>query len=160
MPSRKSASQRRGYQVASRRSASVTRPRLHRRAGLLGPLSGGVGSLLLGLGAVIVFGLVAAVGAFAADLPAADDLATFPVPLTTRIYDRTGEHLLYSLEDERRDLVLLSGVPEKLQQATIAIEDRTFWTNPGVDVAGILRALGANAKSGAITQGGSTITQQ
>src|SRR5438445_7891030 len=100
MPSRRGATQRRGYQVASRRSASVTHPAPRRRAGLLGPLSGGIGSLLLGLGAVIAFAAVATIGALAADLPAANDLATFPVPLTTRIYDRTGEHLLYSLEDE------------------------------------------------------------
>jgi hypothetical protein len=35
-------------------------------------------------------------GYFSADLPAAHDLATVPVPLTTHIYDRTGEHLLYT----------------------------------------------------------------
>ena len=117
-------------------------------------------TLLLALGGTMAFAAFAAVAALAADLPSADDLATFPVPLTTRIYDRSGEHLLYTLEDERRELVGLSSVPELLQQATVAIEDRSFWTNPGVDVGGILRAFGANARSGGITQGGSTITQQ
>ncbi len=117
-------------------------------------------AVLLGLGGTVAFAALAAVSALAVDLPSAHELATFPVPLTTRIYDRSGEHLLYSLEDERRELVALSDVPEVLQQATIAIEDRSFWTNPGVDVGGILRAFTANARSGAITQGGSTITQQ
>jgi membrane peptidoglycan carboxypeptidase len=126
----------------------------------LGPLAGSVTTVLVGLGATLAFALLATFAALAADLPAAHDLATFPVPLTTRIYDRSGEHLLYTLEDERRDLVSLAAVPERLQQATIAIEDRSFWSNPGIDVGGILRALTANAKSGSISQGGSTITQQ
>lgn len=107
-----------------------------------------------GVAAAAVFGY------FAADLPAAHDLATVPLSLTTRIYDRSGEHLLYTLEDERRELVGLDSVPKMMQDATIAIEDKTFWTNPGIDIGGIIRAINANAESGTISQGGSTITQQ
>src|SRR3954470_3399274 len=158
MPFRKGATHRHGYQIASRRSAGPAR---HTgRASRLGPLSGGIASVLLGVCATLGLGAIATIAVFAADLPAAHDLATFPVPLTTRIYDRSGEHLLYSLEDERRELVPLVSIPEKLQQATVAIEDRSFWTNPGIDVGGILRAFTANARSGGIAQGGSTITQQ
>src|SRR6266566_5081954 len=76
------------------------------------------------------------VGYFASDLPAASDLATVPIPLTTHIYDRSGEHLLYTLSDERRDLISIDAVPKRMQDATIAIEDKSFWTNPGVDVGG------------------------
>src|SRR4029079_15625020 len=94
------------------------------------------------------------------DLPSAQDLVNVPVPQTTKIYDRSGEHLLYTLEDERREVVSLDAVPQKMQEATIAIEDKSFWTNPVVDVGGIIRALNANASSGTISQGGSTITQQ
>src|SRR5207249_7380472 len=57
-------------------------------------------------------------------------------------------------------LISLDAVPGQMQQATISIEDKTFWTNPGVDVAGIIRAVQVNSASGRITQGGSTITQQ
>jgi len=158
MPFLKGATHRHGYQIASRRLGGAA----HRSgaAQRLGPLAGGLSSAVLGIGAVIGFVLLATIAAIAADLPAAHDLATFPVPLTTRIYDRSGEHLLYTLEDERRDLIPLTSVPEKIQQATVAIEDRTFWTNPGIDVGGIVRAFTANAKSGSISQGGSTITQQ
>src|SRR5207302_2614215 len=99
-------------------------------------------------------------GYFASDLPSASDLATVPVPLTTHIYDRSGQHLLYTLSDERRDLISIDAVPKRMQDATIAIEDKTFWTNPGVDVGGIIRAIQVNSASGRITQGGSTITQQ
>ena len=113
--------------------------------------------------AMLAMGGVAAAavwGYFSADLPAAHDLATIPVPLTTKIYDRSGERLLYTLEDERRELISLKEVPEKMQAATTAIEDKTFWTNPGIDIGGIIRAVNANVAKGGIAQGGSTITQQ
>ena len=150
---RRGATRRRGYRV-------VMRGRADSRALRLGLFSNGVSSILLMLGVTVGFALVATVGALAAEMPAAQDLSRVPIPLTTKIYDRSGEHLLYTLEDQRRELVPLSSVPALLQQATVAIEDRSFWSNPGIDIGGILRAVTANAKSGGITQGGSTITQQ
>jgi membrane peptidoglycan carboxypeptidase len=137
--------------------------RLSRRPGggrRLGPLAGGISAFFLAMLAMGGVAAAAVFGYFAADLPAAHDLATIPIPLTTKIYDRSGEHLLYTLEDERRELVGLEAVPLKMQQATIAIEDKSFWTNPGIDFGGIIRAFNANAASGTISQGGSTITQQ
>ena len=160
MPFKKGALGRRGYQVAAGRAAGTKRHQPRPATLRIGPLSGSLASLVLGIGAVIAFGILATIASLAAELPAAHDLATFPVPLTTRIYDRSGEHLLYTLEEERRDLVPLSAIPKQLQNATIAIEDRSFWTNPGVDVGGIVRAFTANARAGGIAQGGSTITQQ
>ena len=47
-----------------------------------------------------------------------------------------------------------------MQAAVIAAEDRTFYSNRGIDIRGIIRAARDNAQSGAITGGGSTITQQ
>ena len=126
----------------------------------LGPLAGGLAALVLAMVAMGGVAAAAVIGYFAADLPAAHDLATVPVPLSTHIYDRTGEHLLYTLEDERRELVSLANVPDTMQQATVSIEDKSFWTNPGVDFGGIIRAFNANYAKGRITQGGSTITQQ
>ncbi len=137
--------------------------RLSRRPGSgqrLGPLAGGISAFFLAMLAMGGVAAAAVFGYFAADLPAAHDLATIPIPLTTKIYDRSGEHLLYTLEDERRELVGLDAVPQQMQNATIAIEDKSFWTNPGVDIGGIVRAMNANASSGTISQGGSTITQQ
>ncbi|HEV8670916.1 MAG TPA: transglycosylase domain-containing protein [Candidatus Limnocylindria bacterium] len=137
--------------------------RLSRRPGAgqrLGPLAGGLSAFVLAMLALGGVAAAAVFGYFAADLPAAHDLATIPIPLTTKIYDRSGEHLLYTLEEERRELVGLDAVPQKMQDATIAIEDKTFWTNPGIDIGGIVRAMNANAASGTISQGGSTITQQ
>jgi membrane peptidoglycan carboxypeptidase len=126
----------------------------------LGPLAGGISAFFLAMLAMGGVAAAAVFGYFAADLPSAQDLVNVPVPLTTKIWDRAGEHLLYTLEDERRELVGLDAVPQKMQEATIAIEDKSFWTNPGVDIGGIVRAMNANASSGTISQGGSTITQQ
>src|SRR3989475_362388 len=148
----------RSYRFPQRKGGRLSRrPAAGQR---LGPLAGGISAFFLAMLAMGGVAVAAVFGYFAADLPAAHDLATIPIPLTTKIYDRSGEHPLYTVEDERRELVSLDAVPQKMQDATIAIEDKSFWTNPGVDIGGIVRAMNANAASGTISQGGSTITQQ
>ena len=81
---------------------------------------------------------------------------------TTKIYDRSGKTLLYEVIDPRagdRQWIELQDIPEICQDATIAIEDRTFRTNPGFDLVGIGRAFVSNLR-GLQVQGGSSITQQ
>ena len=51
-------------------------------------------------------------------------------------------------------------VPQRLTDAVIATEDRSFWTNAGIDLGGVFRAFVINVVSGRVEQGGSTITQQ
>ncbi|WP_322799235.1 PBP1A family penicillin-binding protein [Thermoflexus sp.] len=83
---------------------------------------------------------------------------------TTKIYDRTGRILLYEVIDPTwgdRTWVPLDQIPLSLRQATIAIEDRSFYENPGINPRGLLRALWINLRTGGeIVQGGSSITQQ
>src|SRR5207237_353350 len=117
-------------------------------AGPVGTFAGFLTAVLLAGFAFVGVAAAATFGYFASDLPSASDLATVPVPLTTHIYDRSGQHLLYTLSDERRDLISIDAVPKRMQDATIAIEDKTFWTNPGVDVGGIIRAIQVNSASG------------
>ena len=62
--------------------------------------------------------------------------------------------------DEDRDAFIFAQFPRLLIQATVAVEDRTFWENKGFDPKAILRAAIANSEAGTIVQGGSTITQQ
>ena len=147
----------RAYRMPHRRGRLSRRPSA---AGKLGTTAGILTAILITFGIFAGTAAAAFFGYFAADLPAAHDLATVPVPLSTYIYDRTGEHLLYTLEDERRELVKLDEVPLLMQQATIAIEDHSFWTNPGIDFGGIVRALQVNLAKGGVAQGGSTVTQQ
>ncbi|MDQ2951711.1 MAG: transglycosylase domain-containing protein [Chloroflexota bacterium] len=146
----------RAYRFPRRNGGRLSRR--PRAIGTIGPLAGGLTAFLLAMCAMGGVAAAAVWGYFSADLPAAHDLATVPVSLTTHIYDRSGEHLLYTMETERRELISLNEVPQKMQAATISIEDKTFWTNPGIDPAGIVRAINVNANGG--MQGGSTITQQ
>lgn len=83
------------------------------------------------------------------------------VALSTKIYDRTGEIVLYDLNtDVRRTTVPLSEMSPYLQKAAISIEDDKFYSHSGVRPIAVLRAALANLESGAFSQGGSTITQQ
>ena len=69
--------------------------------------------------------------------------------------------LLGSIPAERnRQPVELEEMSKRVWQATVAIEDRRFWSHGALDYAGIVRALFANVRAGHVVQGGSTITQQ
>ena len=81
---------------------------------------------------------------------------------TTKIYDRTGQTLLYEVIDPNagdRNWISLDDVPEHLINATVAMEDKNFWNNPGFDWYGITRAF-VNNLQGKSVQGASSITQQ
>jgi len=83
---------------------------------------------------------------------------------TVKIYDRTGKVLLYESIDPRpfrgdRTYVTLDQISPYLINATVTLEDRSFWENPGVNLRGIGRALVQNFQGGHI-QGASSITQQ
>lgn len=92
------------------------------------------------------------------------DLSSFAgrkVTQTTKIYDRTGEVLLYNLHDDvQRRVVPLSDISRHIRNATVAIEDDTFYEHPGVRITSFFRAILVNTVSGQYAQGGSTITQQ
>src|SRR3989337_312711 len=118
-------------------------------------------AFFIALAAVPLVGGVMVLGSIVADLPSPQDLAKDPLALSTKVYDRSGTELLYQFEVEGRDNVSLDEVPELLIAATLAIEDKSFWTNPGVDVLGIARAAYADLTNQPVGQGGaSTITHQ
>jgi len=94
--------------------------------------------------------------------PLPDPLAQRASSPTTQIYDRHGQ-LLYEVIDPhagKHTPLPLADIPLILQQATIATEDASFYTNPGVDLRAILRAVWINLRGGEVLSGGSTITQQ
>ena len=86
---------------------------------------------------------------------------TVPTP-SIRIVDRNGRPLYDVIDQEngRNTVLPLDDIPLRLRQATIATEDKTFYTNPGFDLMGIARAVWTNTQEGEIVSGGSTITQQ
>lgn len=108
----------------------------------------------------LLFGAILFLCAYAwysRDLPNPNTLLSRDVELSTKIYDRTGEHLLYTIAgDKERTLVTIDQVPDDLKNAVIAIEDQHFYTHHGISVKGLLRAVIYRGNRG----GGSTITQQ
>jgi membrane peptidoglycan carboxypeptidase len=96
---------------------------------------------------------------FLNSLPNPRELSQREIPQTTKIYDRNGTLLYQIYANENRTLVPLNSLPKNLINATIAIEDKDFYKNPGFDINGIARATLADI-TGKPIQGGSTITQQ
>lgn len=94
------------------------------------------------------------------------DLSAFEerrVLQSTKIYDRTGETVLYDLnQDVRRTIVPFEDMSRHIKNATVAIEDDQFYNHIGIDIRAIIRAAVSNVRDGDLLggQGGSTITQQ
>jgi membrane peptidoglycan carboxypeptidase len=150
--------------------ASLVRRQRRRRAGTT---PGGHGSAWVGtLAAATVLGIALAVGgtlaftvsvavygSIAAGLPEpANALEAIPFEQQSSIYDRSGKVLLARLGSDRRTLVTFGEIPAELVVATTAIEDTTFWENPGFDPFGIVSAVvdGIDGKQ----RGASTVTMQ
>src|SRR5687768_11365293 len=95
-------------------------------------------------------------------LPSVNSLPEKYLTPSIRITDRHGR-LLYEVLPEaggRNTVLSMEHIPQCLKDATIAVEDKNFYTHPGVDLTGILRALWLNLRGGEVRAGGSTITQQ
>lgn len=97
------------------------------------------------------------------DLPNYKKLATYAPPVATRLYASDGS-LLIEYAEERRVFIDYADMPERLVNAFIAAEDQNFWTHPGIDIQGIVRAATNNAMRAMgynkVLSGASTITQQ
>jgi penicillin-binding protein 1C len=94
--------------------------------------------------------------------PIPDGLLDARAGASTVVVDRHGVPLYEALSGEGTRNVRLepSQLPPVLVAATIAAEDRRFWSHPGVDPVAMVRALGRNLRAGQVVEGGSTITQQ
>ncbi len=115
-----------------------------------------VGGSVLGTGGA----MFAAYNYFSNGLPKPNILDDIQLPQSTLVYDRTGKTLLARFECQNRESVAFKDVPKWVVDATVATEDRTFWTNTGIDLNATIRAFLANAAAGRVVQGASTITQQ
>jgi len=93
------------------------------------------------------------------DLPVPDRLITREIAQTTKIYDRHGNLLYKIYHNQNRTLMPLEEIPLFVQQATIAVEDGSFYQHRGISFIGVARALYQFLFHGQV-QGGSTITQQ
>src|SRR5262249_14522603 len=113
------------------------------------------------VGAPAAFAVTALAGLIFLPLP-----ATIPIPkanptiLPTIIYDRYGHQIAVLQQFDRNVPVIEAQIPQGLNEAVVADEDRNFYHHGGVDVRGTIRALGSDIRHSGPLQGGSTITQQ
>lgn len=110
---------------------------------------------VIGLSIALVF-----VAYISVDLPDLDQIASRRINQSTKIYDRTGEVLLFEIHgEEKRTVIPFDQIPDMVKQATIAAEDKNFYEHPAFDWKALARSVWID-----ITQnkrvGGSTITQQ
>lgn len=117
--------------------------------------------LLAGL-ALGLLGMLAVSGVviyFARDLPPVEQVQDLELHQPLRVYARGGE-LIGEFGSERREPLAWEDVPDTLVNAFLAAEDDRFYSHPGVDYQGLLRAVWVLVKTGDKAQGGSTITMQ
>lgn len=118
------------------------------------------------LATLAVFAIIFLTGIFAAwamvvSIPSIDNFENRKIAESTKIYDRTGNTVLYDVHGNvRRTAVPLAQMSPFIQKATISIEDAQFYQHHGFRPTAFIRAALANLTTGSYSQGGSTITQQ
>jgi len=114
------------------------------------------GSLLIGIG------VLAVLWAFSNNLPDYKFLKNYKPPVSSKVYSGKGE-LVSDFSSEKRIFVPYNAIPKKVINAFISAEDKNFFSHPGVDAKGVLRAVinnFYNIMSSKRLEGASTITQQ
>jgi membrane peptidoglycan carboxypeptidase len=112
------------------------------------------GAVLAGL--LVLMGVFVGVVYASTEVPSPDSISNAQ---TTVIYYSDGTTEMARLGDENRTNVTLAEIAEPAQNAVLAAENRSFYSDPGISFTGIIRAAWNNVTGGS-TQGGSTITQQ
>jgi len=117
--------------------------------------------LLWASAAILFFALLVVVFAATINLPDIADFNERKVAQSTKIFDRTGQILLYDVHgEEKRTVIPFEEIPKNIKNATIALEDDSFYRHYGFRPLSFVRAVVNNTLHGSYAQGGSTITQQ
>ena len=110
----------------------------------------------------IIFMTFSALWYFSSGLPDYKKLATYQPPVSSRVYSENGTILAeYALE--KRIFIPYDSIPKKIINSFLSAEDKNFFSHPGIDAKGILRAVIKNLKNivnDKRLEGASTITQQ
>ncbi|MEI8060698.1 MAG: PBP1A family penicillin-binding protein [Candidatus Berkelbacteria bacterium] len=97
---------------------------------------------------------------YSKDLPTPNKISKMKPSQSTKIFDRNGV-LLYETGDLKRTIITSDQMPQNIKDATVSVEDQSFYQNHGLNFKGIARAAIHDIfHIGAGSQGGSTITQQ
>lgn len=122
-----------------------------------------IGSVALGTAVCFFAGGIFLLWATTLTIPTIDAIEAQRREQSTKIYDRTGEVLLYDMhQNVQRTAVSLDQISDHVEHATVAIEDAGFYSHFGIEPLAIIRAVLRNLQQGELLsgQGGSTITQQ
>ena len=120
-----------------------------------------VGRLLLYIFIGLVFVMAGMFAWYSKDLPTPAKIAKRSATQSTKIYDRTGQIMLYETGEQKRTIVKSDQISDNLKKATIATEDANFYRHHGFDPQAVAGALFARITHRTqTTRGASTITQQ
>ena len=118
--------------------------------------------LVLSIGLFSTFLIVGVLWAFSSNLPDYKFLKNYKPSVSSKVYSGEGQ-LVSDFSTEKRIFVPYSAIPEKVINSFLSAEDKNFFSHPGVDAKGVLRAV-INNISNIMTskrlEGASTITQQ
>lgn len=108
-----------------------------------------------------VFVVAAMFAWYSKDLPTPSKIASRSATQSTKIYDRTGQTLLYETGEQKRTIVKSDQISDNLKNATVATEDANFYNHHGFDPKAIFAAIWSRVAHRSNSRGGaSTITQQ
>ena len=119
---------------------------------------------LIFIGFLLIFSIVilGVLWNFSSNIPDYKFLKNYKPPVSSKVYSGNGE-LVADFSKEKRIFVPYSSIPKNVINAFLSAEDKNFFSHPGVDAKGVLRAIINNIKN-VITsnrlEGASTITQQ
>jgi penicillin-binding protein 1A len=113
----------------------------------------------VGIGVGVSLGQTAILAAIDSQLPDASRIPRFSRPGTLTVLDTNGQ-VIVKKGPATREKLPSGRMPQLIQRAFVAAEDRRFYDHDGVDLLGILRALLRNLSQGSVEEGASTITQQ
>ena len=118
--------------------------------------------LVLSIGLLSSFSLLAVLWAFSNNLPDYKFLKSYKPPVSSKVYSGDGE-LVNDFSTEKRIFVPYAAISQKVINSFLSAEDKNFYSHPGVDAKGVLRAIIKNISnivSSRRLEGASTITQQ
>ena len=118
--------------------------------------------LIFSFGLLSAFFILSILWAFSNNLPDYKFLKSYKPPVSSKVYSGDGE-LVNDFSSEKRIFVPYNAISEKVINAFLSAEDKNFYSHPGVDAKGVLRAIVnniSNIASSRRLEGASTITQQ
>ena len=118
--------------------------------------------LILSVGLLSAFSILAVLWAFSNNLPDYKFLKSYKPSVSSKVYSGNGE-LVNDFSTEKRIFVPYNAISEKVISSFLSAEDKNFYSHPGVDAKGVIRAIInniSNIASSRRLEGASTITQQ